>query len=396
MQRPTWPPSGPLSCRLSEPLRISRRLHKIVVATQRVVNILLKDDQQAMVFEQNREDLEETQRKVLKSFSDRVDTYFRGFPEIVRRPDSTLVPAGFRPKTSLQDYRPPEGLDRHECAISLIPRFIREAHESAQHEKSQFRYVKAVATVTIERWQSKFLENMMRLERDCLMELQDKISQLSSIHGLIDHSQWQADIQSLITSPIEAAGFGCFAGTLAGTYVGLVAEAVAGVGLGMGLGVGLLVAAGVAAVCFEDSALAKNLGIWTYQEAQDIVAQTVLDILNKRDFRAKAKELVMQEFTRRLQACMEELADLRDPAASSRAEARTALGIQARVAELQRTLGAWFSHFVGKQVGRDPWLVPPPTDLRTALATRPEGKVPREAGGGRTPEDSDDSEGGSA
>lgn len=69
---------------------------------------------------------------------------------------------------------------------------------------------------------------------------------------------------------------------------------------------------------------------------------------------------------------MEQLADLRDPSASSRAEAQAALGIQERIAELQKTLAQWFSHFVKVQVGRDPWLVAPPQDLREALSRRAE------------------------
>merc|ERR1719416_266429 len=123
----------------------------------------------------------------------------------------------------------------------------------------------------------------------------------------------------------------------------------------------------------EDSAFARRFGLWTYEEGQARVLQTVLDILNKRDFKAKAKELVVTEFEKRLSVCMEQIADLRDPASSGRAEAQAAVGIQTKVAELQRALGRWFSNFVSEQVGRDPWLVPPPPDLRAALAERSDG-----------------------
>jgi hypothetical protein len=252
--------------------------------------------------------------------------------------------------------------------------------------------VKAVSTVVIERWQSKFLENMMRLERDCLQQLQDHFHEIMSIRGLINHSDWQADLQSLITSPIEAVGFGCLAGLTAGGYVGLLAEAVAGIGLGVGFGIGLLVTAGVAAICFEDSALAKNLGIWTFEEGQICAAQTVLDILNKQDFQAKAKELVLHEFQRRLEACMNQLADIRDPAASTREEARAALSIQARVAELQRALSLWFSNFVGSQVGRDPWLVTPPIDLRAHLDAGAQGTAEKSTSTSRFPQGPEDSD----
>jgi len=153
-----------------------------------------------------------------------------------------------------------------------------------------------------------------------------------------------------------------------GGYCGLVAEALAGVGLVTGMGLGIMVAAGVTVALGMETDLARNIGVWTYEDGQLRVAQTVLDVINRRAFQAKAKDLVMVEFRRRLRACMEQLADLRDPSLSTRPEARAAMGIQARVGELQRSLGKWFSHFVCDQVGRDPWLVPPPEDLRTALS----------------------------
>ncbi|CAE7548870.1 unnamed protein product [Symbiodinium sp. CCMP2456] len=58
---------------------------------------------------------------------------------------------------------------------------------------------------------------------------------------------------------------------------------------------------------------------------------------------------------------------LRDASQSSRQEAATAISIQARIASLQHSLTIWFNHFVSGQLGRDPWLVPPPDDLRAAL-----------------------------
>ncbi|CAE8706667.1 unnamed protein product, partial [Polarella glacialis] len=355
----------PLLGGLSEPLRISRRLHKIVVATQQAMNILLKDDQKATVFEQNSHDLKETQEQVVQSFRERVDGYFRNFPRLARAPG--FVPEGCRPEVSLETYQPPEGLERDECATCLIPTFIMQAHETAKSEKSQFKYVRAVASLVIEQWQSKFMENMMTLEQECVEELQRQISELMHIRGLIHHTEWETSLRSLITSPIEAVGLGCLFGSMVGGYVGLIAEAVAGVGLGVGLGLGVLVAAGIAAVLFEDSDLARNIGAWTYEDGQIRVAQTVLDILNKRDFQARAKGLVLQEFQKRLQACLDQLSSIRDPSASACEEAQAALGIQARVSELQLSLSNWFKHFVVDQVGRDPWLVAPPHDLRAAL-----------------------------
>lgn len=250
---------------------------------------------------------------------------------------------------------------------------------------SQFKYVKTVATLTLERWQSKFLENMMILEQDCLMQLQQQICQLMDINGLINHSEWQASLRGLIVSPMEAVAVGGMMGTIVGTYGAVLAEVVAGAGF-VGLPLGMLVFAGVAAVMMEDSALARWVGLWTYEDGQARVLQTVLDILNKPDFQAKAKELVMTEFEKRLGLCIEQLADIRDPTTSGRAEAQAAVGIQTKVSELQRALGRWFSNFVSDQVGRDPWLVPPPADLRAALAERTCEGTPRPSprGGARS------------
>ena len=121
------------------------------------------------------------------------------------------------------------------------------------------------------------------------------------------------------------------AGTLVGGYCGLLAQAVMGVGMGVGVGLGVLVAVGVASVLFEDSVLAKNMGVWTPEEAQMRAAQTVLDILNKPDFQEKAKGMVLTEFERRLGSCLDQLADLRDPSTSDKPEAKEALSIQLRV-----------------------------------------------------------------
>ena len=71
---------------------------------------------------------------------------------------------------SLDSYKPPPGLDAAECATSLIWKFIRDAHEEAKTEKSQFKYVKTVATLAIRAWQGAFLhaspssENWAQLE----------------------------------------------------------------------------------------------------------------------------------------------------------------------------------------------------------------------------------------
>jgi len=329
------------------------------------VNILLKDDERAMVFGQKREDLEHTYQMVAQSFAARVGQYFAGFPELAVGP--MHVPAGCQAKVSLVNYPPPMGLSRDECATCLIRTFIKEAHESAKHEKSQFDYVKSVAHATLERWQAKFLENMMRLERECLMQLQQQISQLMQIGGLIDHSEWQASLRDLITSPVEAVSLSGIAGSIVGIYGGVLAEVIAGAGLTVGFGLGAMVFLGLSAIMLPDSALGRKVGLWDYEDGQMRAAQTVLDILNKPEFQAKAKELVRSEFERRLRVCIDQLADLRDPSTSSAPEAQAALGIQHRVAELQRALSSWFSRFVNEQVGRDPWLVQPPADLRAAL-----------------------------
>lgn len=380
-----WDALLPLLSGLSEPLRVSRRLHKIVVATQRAVNILLKNDEEAMVFAQDLGDLARTQDRVVQSFSERVDEYFRNFPTVPRRPQH--VPHGYRAAVSLETYEPPEGLERGECATCLIRDFIEEAHEMAKRENSQFKYVKAVANATIERWHSKFLENMMRLEQDCLVELQRQINEMMQISGLVNHADWQANLQSLIVSPIEAVGFGVLSGSVIGVYAGTIANAVAGVGFGFGLGVGAVFGVLVAAILLEDTPLAKNLGVWSFEDGQLKAAQTVLDVLNQPEFQKRAKDVVLQQFEQRLRACMDQLAALRDPNASSRAEARTARGIQERVADLQRSLSQWFMHFVSDQVGRDPWLVPPPKDLQDALL-RP-AAVPGGPSGGKRHENSD-------
>jgi len=364
-----WESLIPLLRGLSEPMRISKRLHKIIVATQQVINILLKDDEQAMIFEQNREELESLKTRVLKSFEEKLHQYFAGLPRIVFPPEH--VPAGCLPQVSLSSYRPPAGLERSECATCQIPKFILEAHESAQAQKSEFKYVKAVATAAIERWQQTFIDNMMKMQRDCTVELQQQVTEIMQIRGLIDHADWQTNLQSLITSPVESVLSGALAGGVVGVYGGLLAEAsmatlIPGIGLGVGLGLGVLVAGAVAAACFNRSELARNIGIWTHEEGQARAAQTVLDVINKKEFQEKAKEMIFGEFQRRLQSCMEQLADLRDPSASNQPEAKAAMNIQLKVAELQRTLSVWFSHFVTDQVSSDPWLVPPPPDLKAA------------------------------
>eukprot|EP00439_Symbiodinium_sp_Y106_P030764 s5991_g3.t1 len=119
-----WHALLPLLDGVSEPLRINQRLHKIVVATQHAVNILLKYDEKATVFRQSGEE---------------------------------LLAARDR---DLELYVPPAGLSREECATCLIQDFVAEAHEVAKPEKSQFKYVKLVASRVLEQWQEKFLETL--------------------------------------------------------------------------------------------------------------------------------------------------------------------------------------------------------------------------------------------
>lgn len=71
-----------------------------------------------MVFEQGREHLNDTYQKVARSFADRMDQYFRGFPELASKPE--FVPEGCRAKLWWAAYQPPAGLDRSECAMCLI------------------------------------------------------------------------------------------------------------------------------------------------------------------------------------------------------------------------------------------------------------------------------------
>merc|ERR1711920_58110 len=97
------------------------------------------------------------------------------------------------------------------------------------------------------------------------------------IGGLINHADWEATLQSLITSPIEAVGWGCLAGSVVGGYAGIIAEAVAGVGLGVGVGLFALVGLAVASATASESALAKRIGAWSYEDGQYQVAKTVLD-----------------------------------------------------------------------------------------------------------------------
>lgn len=181
----------------------------------------------------------------------------------------------------------------------------------------------------------------MRFEQDCLTELQQQIQRSMHIGGLIDHSHWQANLRDLITSPVEAMGTGCLFGSLAGIYAGVIAETIAGIGLGVGLGLGAVVCFMVSAALFEDTALARNMGFWNFDDGKERAMQTVLDILNKPDFQAQAKELVQAEFDRRLRSCLEQLADLRDPSASDLPEARQARKLQDRLTELQRALSGW-------------------------------------------------------
>jgi len=162
-------------------------------------------------------------------------------------------------------------------------------------------------------------------------------------------------------------GFGALAGSIVAGYAFVLGEVLAGAGLTVAGPLGILVFAGVSALMMEGTDLARHVGAWSYEDGKIRAAQAVLDILNKKEFQAQAKELVKAEFAKRLRTCMDELADLRDPNTSTSPEAEEARGIQAKVADLQGALSRWFKRFVERQVGRDPWLVAPPEDLRVAL-----------------------------
>ncbi|CAJ1349099.1 unnamed protein product [Effrenium voratum] len=327
---------------VSEPLRISCRLQKIVVASQQAANILLKDDDQAVLF--SADQLQVTQQSLAASFRQRLDGYFQDLPSNA---------------TELASYKPPQGLPPTECATCLIPEFVKVGHDTAKSETRHADYVRCLAQLAMEQWQAKFLENMVRLEQSCFKELQRQLGELLQC-GL--QEAWQASgVRRLAASPLRALRAGA-TGYLLGGTASAAAELL---GASLSLGLPGLCMALAAAYFLEDSQ--SRLGSWSYEEAQRRAVEMVLEILSRPDFQTKAKETVLEEFQRCLTTSLAELSEARDASASSSSEAQAAVSLQARVKELQESLSSWFNHFVTEQLSRDPWLIPAPENLRLAM-----------------------------
>lgn len=375
---------------ISEPLRLSRRLCKFAHATQKIVDIFLDEDAAAMPFEQNRAQLTEMQGRALAMCSERVEKYFEGFPSCAE--SLNVIQDGSEQLLSLGNYEPPAGLRVQECAVFLLAGFINEAHELALKERSQHKYVKTVASLAMQRWLDRFIDNVLKIEHGCALEICQTVATLLKApifaKRLKACQNWGKELENLMNVSVEAVACGCFSRMTTGILQ--VCDTTAALKCGLGAAI----TSGLSGKCSEDSPSAKAVGAWNHTEAKKNALQIVLDICNSPEFQLKAKELVLQDFERRLKSCMDKFADFRDPhlVAASREAARDSIALQAKIADIQRSVDCWFFHFANQQICRDPWLIPPPNALHAALPAyftkNPSGMHAHEYGAGaRLPAD---------
>lgn len=263
--RALWASLLPLLWGSSEPLPLARRLQCVVEATQRVVNILMEDDR-PLVFWSGQEHFSDLRHKATRSFAERMDQYFAGFPKYFAG-FIGVWHKGSVEELCWEDYTPPVGLDRSECAMCLLDSFFQDAEGPWVFDE------------ILKRWYVKFLETSVGFDQNCLDELQR-----STRHAVGRMMPFNFRLQA----------------------------------------------------------------------RQVDAKQLVLHVLNRSDVQAHAKELVQAEFDRRMRCCLGRLAHIQD--------------LSQRLSRLRQCMSDWFTRFADEQVGRDPWLQPPPEELRDALA----------------------------
>eukprot|EP00747_Dinoflagellata_sp_TGD_P029572 gnl/TRDRNA2_/TRDRNA2_133993_c1_seq1.p1 gnl/TRDRNA2_/TRDRNA2_133993_c1~~gnl/TRDRNA2_/TRDRNA2_133993_c1_seq1.p1 ORF type:complete len:778 (+),score=143.47 gnl/TRDRNA2_/TRDRNA2_133993_c1_seq1:310-2334(+) len=350
---------------LSDPMHIGKTLGVVMAGMQSAMNILLKDDRAANIFEQNQEEYEASQREVVCTFQNRVQEYFADFPLFITRDryksiNPSASDAHCNTVMTLDRYRPPPGLSSDECATSLLNRFVLEIHEEVQNKKYRdyFKYIKEVAEGAIGMWREQYICNMHRYEEQCTARLlQNKFPVVPR-----PHRRWSRDTGDLVEDTIVATVTGSYCAFLAGavmTSSGAVAIA---------LPVALAVGVGTSATILSCSDVGKKLGSWTYEEARNDALQTCLDQLSIPEFQAQVKQATIADFAERLEQAMRQFASFRDIDSSDGREARTARSIRQEVEEIRFRLERWFSHFLSSRLAeKNAWIVEPPQDFREAL-----------------------------
>lgn len=271
-----------LGSQIATPLHSHRMLHQLLGGTQRLVNVVLRDCEDARVLStQSILHMKEVGESMKTKFRNNVENYFTGI-------DWTI--------SGVAAFTPPRPFNRDDCAINLIPSIYRESFESYKQTVAQRGYVddskkKAVLIIVnraLSEIQQKLLKNMRRFEQDALKELED---------------QFRARVgenKDLLVSKVGLTVYdhfvatGTFIGGIGGgllVYTGCVSHGLAAAAAG---GTGIMATAGAAVgvllgsfvllpMLFAGGAyLARNeIGWWKVDEIKDVALTECLGVLER-------------------------------------------------------------------------------------------------------------------
>jgi len=251
-----------LGTQVATPLFLHRWLSLLVNHTQKMVNIVLQDDEAArLVTTSAMGEVKQLGQAIKTKFKDSVSKYFDDIEWT---------------KVGVLKFSPPEPFTKSDCAVNRIPAEFDIAfsnfQESHENIEQQGLAIKAIAEVTIHQVTLAIMKDMQVYEQDAMDDFHTRLW-----HSIPNRAPLIADSVKLPAHQRTLAQTLTGVGTIGGISLG-VGWAISSIPLGVFAGLGILVAL---PVMIGGLALMQRfeLGFWTWEgcekKALDVVFQSL-------------------------------------------------------------------------------------------------------------------------
>eukprot|EP00931_Biecheleriopsis_adriatica_P080806 TRINITY_DN5415_c0_g1_i1.p1 TRINITY_DN5415_c0_g1~~TRINITY_DN5415_c0_g1_i1.p1 ORF type:complete len:886 (-),score=161.70 TRINITY_DN5415_c0_g1_i1:99-2756(-) len=305
-----------LGNRLASPLRNHRASCALIEHTQQVVNIVMRDSEDAKILNQRAlTELTDVTAGIKDKFKANVERYFSNIQWT---------------KMGVSIFEPPLPFNRDDCAVSLIPTKVHDALESYKAtnptEKCKANAVLAIANAASKEIQHQILRNMNRLEEDALKEFESKLwEKVGNRKALLSDCQMSIFQRILGIGTMFGGVLGGFTTYAYASYAVSSAAAVSGAVSGAGIGAGAIMCVSMAAIVpialGAACLVSDQIGWWKWEDCEDKAFEEVLAALKKsqRDI----IDTVCNTFEKQVDTMMVKLDEYRIPA-TAREDTRTA------------------------------------------------------------------------
>ena len=343
-----------LGNRIALPLHLGRVLAVLSRQTQRLVNIILKDEDSARLLTRRAmQTFSDVAKGVNDDFKLKVDNYFKDIPW--SQPDR------------LKSFKPPVPFSASNCAIHELPKVFSDVFErfQADHPDQQDMY-EAVEKVVLEATTKAFVDitqNLTVYEQESIQELthavqqqgfavncRDQIARMIDQRGVAD--RWFGRVSAITGTAVMIGGAAMYIGGLAG----LVGTATAGSAAVSGVGVAALIgsaAMGGPLVALGAAwAFRHNTGLWNWSGCRRNAKQIFMQ--NLKDNVDRIKEMVKDHFTQTLEKIVDDVENYRLPL-DSRPDTRAAQGILKTITEIKQRADTQVAEVL-QDSGRNRWV----------------------------------------